>query len=77
VSKKKRPGKNSKMPADKDSLLDGLSIGWGRLCVNKKSVARYGQELSGQKSISCGAYYRKKTADYVSAVLFQPRVDCK
>jgi hypothetical protein len=34
------------MPADKKSLVDGLSIGWGRLCVNKKSVAKYGQIFS-------------------------------
>jgi hypothetical protein len=47
------------MPADRKSLVDGLSIGWGRLCVNKKSVAKYGQELTGQKS-TCGAYYKKK-----------------
>jgi hypothetical protein len=38
-----------------------------RLYVNKKYAAIYGQGLSGQKSTSCGEYYRKKSADFVSA----------
>jgi hypothetical protein len=56
VSKENRPGKNPKMPADKNYLVAGFSIGWGQWCVNKKSFARYGQELTGQKSASCGEY---------------------
>jgi hypothetical protein len=35
---------------DKKSLSDERSIGLGRLYVNKHVSARYGQELSGQKS---------------------------
>jgi hypothetical protein len=51
---------------NKGSFLDRLSLDLGRLCVNKKSAARYGQWLTRQKSISCGGYYRQKIAAYVS-----------
>jgi len=67
VSKEKRPGKNPKMPADKNSLLDGLSIGWGRLCVNKTSPQGMGRGCPDKKATSCGEYFPMKTADFVSA----------
>ena len=36
--------------ADRNLLRDGANIGRGRLCVNKKFAARYGQGRPGQKS---------------------------
>jgi mRNA degradation ribonuclease J1/J2 len=51
---------------DRDSLSDDGSIVVERLYDNKESVVRYEHVLSGQKSTSCGVYYRQESAVYVS-----------